>query len=92
MDREAWSTSVHGVAENQTQLKRLSIHTGTNKGYDLANKSKYGATFPTLTPLLCQASLGLGHFESHHLIQSGYLRAQYYVRLVSFGGINVYLD
>ena len=72
--------------------KQMLIHTGTNKGYDLANKSKYGATFPTLTPLLCQASLGLGHFESHHLIQSGYLRAQYYVRLVSFGGINVYLD
>ena len=55
-------------SQNQTQLKQLIIHTGTNEGYDLANKRKYGAAFSTLTPLLWQASLGLGHFESHHLI------------------------
>ena len=27
MDRGAWWTTVHGIAKNQTQLKRLSMHT-----------------------------------------------------------------
>ena len=26
MDRGAWQATVHGVAENQTQLKQLSMH------------------------------------------------------------------
>ena len=29
MDREAWRAVIHGVAESQTRLKRLSRHTGT---------------------------------------------------------------
>ena len=34
MDRRAWWATVHGVAESQTQLKRLSI------AYGLENKIK----------------------------------------------------
>ena len=30
MDRGAWLTIVHGVAESQTQLKRLSMHSTHN--------------------------------------------------------------
>ena len=29
MDRGAWGAAVHGVTENQTRLKQLSRHTGT---------------------------------------------------------------
>ena len=30
IDRGAWWTTVHGVAESQTQLKRLSMHAHTH--------------------------------------------------------------
>ena len=29
MDRGAWQATIHRVTKSQTQLKRLSIHTGT---------------------------------------------------------------
>ena len=31
VDIEAWRTTVHGVAQSQTQLKQLSMHTHTQQ-------------------------------------------------------------
>ena len=35
MDREAWQTTVHRVAQSQTQLKQLSMNTGEGNGTPL---------------------------------------------------------
>ena len=45
MDRGAWQAAVHGVAESQTQLKRLSMQPLIQGLHDLAPWSSF-STFP----------------------------------------------
>ena len=44
MDREAWQAMVHGVAKNQTGLKRLSMHAGKHSSVGVGRVGVYGRT------------------------------------------------
>ena len=52
IDKGAWQPEVHGITSNQTQLKRLSIHTCTNlfikknRLTDIESKLKVTNVFP----------------------------------------------
>ena len=40
MDREAWRATVCRVEDNQTQLKRLSMHTGEESKVDMFSHTR----------------------------------------------------
>ena len=52
MDRGAWWAMVHIVTKNQTQLKRLSMHTQFG-GFNSMLKIKDGLPRNSLLPFVC---------------------------------------
>ena len=48
-DRGAWQATIHRVAKSQTQLKRLSIHTGTPQNLISTKREATGMRSPSTT-------------------------------------------